>query len=534
MGSFHDSVVAADDSNNNPTATARRRVFVHCEQQQQVNHRRLLLRQSPSSSSSSSSSSSLSSLPANLCQDEGKDSYYAFSSFRRVSRGGCGGGDTRRRSSSANTSTATATGHSSSPDTVVRRKITVALVFAALFNDTLQVSLLVPILPALIRNAGITENAEIAMGIFFAAKDVFQLLGAPIAGHVTQIVGGQVALTASTMGLGLATLVFAQATSYTSLLVARSLQGAASAAVLCGGLSLVAETHPSHVRGSAMGVACTGLAMGVLCGPLLGGILFSRLGQTATFRWAAAVVLGNAALQMVLARLLAPVVSSHGEEEEEQRQSQQNKKSSVVDSGKENKEKGSYGKLLRNRQVMVVAASIALIYGFLGFIKPVSQIILEDEFDMDMMGRSLVITIATATNFVGTPVAGWLSDRVPARSHLVATSLLLMATSSVFFCMRGFGVVWGLSAFCVSVGLIGLALAFNRAVGSALLADLVDRHGLGSYGLAFALADMADSLGLILGPTLGLAISQVFGKNAGALVLGGLCLVLVPTLAAIP
>ena len=81
---------------------------------------------------------------------------------------------------------------------------------------------------------------------------------------------------------------------------------------------------------------------------------------------------------------------------------------------------------------------------------------------------------------------------------------------------------------------MGLALAFNRAVGSALLADLVDRHGLGSYSMAFALADMADSLGLILGSTLGLTIGQIFGKNAGALVLGGLCLVLVPTLLAIP
>ena len=189
-----------------------------------------------------------------------------------------------------------------------QRRLIVAMVFAALFNDTLQVSLLIPILPSLIRQSGISENAEIAMGIFFAAKDIFQFLGAPAAGWITQVVGCQVALTTSTIGLGVATLVFAQATSFPALLLARSLQGLASAAVLCGGLSLVAESHPSEMRGSAMGLACTGLAMGVLCGPLLGGVLFSHLGQKSTFRLAGAGVLANAAAQILLSRRLAPVL----------------------------------------------------------------------------------------------------------------------------------------------------------------------------------------------------------------------------------
>lgn len=70
-----------------------------------------------------------------------------------------------------------------------RRKITVAMVFAALFNDTLQVSMLVPLLPSLIRQTELDENvSEIAMGIFFASKDIFQLLGAPLAGWITQVV----------------------------------------------------------------------------------------------------------------------------------------------------------------------------------------------------------------------------------------------------------------------------------------------------------------------------------------------------------
>jgi MFS family permease len=40
---------------------------------------------------------------------------------------------------------------------------------------------------------------------------------------------------------------------------------------MSGGMSLIAETHPAAIRGTAIGLAYSGLAIGVLCGPLLGG-----------------------------------------------------------------------------------------------------------------------------------------------------------------------------------------------------------------------------------------------------------------------
>jgi len=47
--------------------------------------------------------------------------------------------------------------------------------------------------------------------------------------------------------------------------------------------------------------------------------------------------------------------------------------------------------------------------------------------------------------------------------------------------------------------------------------------------MAFALSDMADSLGFILGPIIGLAVSQKFGASAGVGVLGASCLLLAPS-----
>ena len=55
--------------------------------------------------------------------------------------------------------------------------------------------------------------------------------GAPVAGYLKQKSSPNVALMASTAGLGLATFGFASATTFWQLLVARAAQGAASAAV---------------------------------------------------------------------------------------------------------------------------------------------------------------------------------------------------------------------------------------------------------------------------------------------------------------
>ena len=178
-----------------------------------------------------------------------------------------------------------------------RRKLVVLLVATALFNDMLQLTMLLPIIHTLVSSPpplGVTSNKEIALGLFFASKDICQMSFAPIAGILTSKTSANTALTLSTVGLGLATFVFAEATTFWQLLLARGAQGAASAAVLCGGMSLIAETHPQNIRGRAMGLAQTGLAFGLLCGPLIGGLLFERMGRRKTFRLAAGILLANA------------------------------------------------------------------------------------------------------------------------------------------------------------------------------------------------------------------------------------------------
>jgi len=85
-----------------------------------------------------------------------------------------------------------------------------------------------------------------------------------------------------------------------------------------------------------------------------------------------------------------------------------------------------------------------------------------------------------------------------------------------------------LGRFYVCVGLLDVAMGVQKSSSQTLLADLVDKHELGEYSFVYALSDIADSLGLVLGPIIGLWLGQVFSYSIGVLSMGMLCLLVAP------
>ena len=431
-----------------------------------------------------------------------------------------------------------------------RQRLVVLLVTTALFNDMLQLTMLLPIIHTLITsppplgiasslssaaNGGSGNNEQVLLGLFFASKDICQMAFAPLAGILTAQTSSHTSLLLSTAGLAMATLVFANAQTFSQLLIARGAQGAASAAVMCGGLSLIAETHEAenNVRGGAMAMAQTGLALGLLCGPLIGGLLFERLGRVNTFRLASGIVGLNALGQMLFMGLAPPErVNYHGNDGKQKNAAIKNKKSiqSLMKSTKE---------LLSNHDILAISAATLVIHAVVGVIKPLSQVVLDKEFGITMVHRSLIISIATVAYFITTPLCGYYWSNRVQRSHLVGWSLVLMFGSSAFFALRSLIGIW---AFYISVGLLGVALGLFKCSSPSLLADLVDRNneeegndGAGSeYSMVYALSDVADSLGMIVGPIVGLYLSQVFGPSVGVIAIGGLSLLLAPIVMRIP
>jgi MFS family permease len=418
-----------------------------------------------------------------------------------------------------------------------RRDLVVMTVGLALFNDVLLLLMLVPMLPALGKDAG---ASDMHLALLFATKDIFQVVCAPIAGMTTLRLGARVSFAASLLGLALSTVAFAEARGFRALLLARALQGATSAALMTGGLSLITQTHDPSSRASAIAKAHSGLGLGAALGPVLGGLAYDTLGRRGTFYAAAALVLLTFAAQVVLSVAApAPLMARQPDSAEEKTPALRQLTS-----------------LLANRDMRLAACGIFAAYACGGLYDAMYGVHVSDAFGYGPSQASLLFSIepscylllllllapladgaasqskTTAATAATTPSSSAHAGRWRSKPGLTALGLALTGLSLPLLPL-GAGLRRGSHVSLVASLLVhGAGYAVRDLVGHGLLADLVDRHRVGSYAMAFALADCADSLGYIAGPLVGFALARLLrSRLAGLLLVGIACASLAPPIA---
>ena len=369
----------------------------------------------------------------------------------------------------------------------------------ALCNDVLLLLMLVPMLPHLLP-AG---SSALALSFVFSAKDAAQLLLAPLAGALTLRFGARRTLAASLFAVAAATVAFAEARGLRALLAARALQGAASAALMSGGLTLVAETHPPAERASAIARAQAGLGVGAAIGPVFGGLMLEAAGRRGAFYSAAALVLLNG---------IAVIAVGRGDPQPARRSNRERRPAAPA--------ARQLLSLLGNRAIATVALGIFAEYAAGGCYDVTFGIHLSETFGVGAAGASLAFALEPITYLIALLLLSRAVDRGgPQRKpRFAAAGLALTALSLPMLSLGG-----RRSSVAASLLLHGVGYAFKDASTHGLLADLVDAHGAeGSYAMAFALADVADSAGYIVGPPLGAALGAALGSRTKGLALSGL------------
>jgi MFS family permease len=238
---------------------------------------------------------------------------------------------------------------------------------------------------------------------------------------------------------------------------------------------------------------------------VLGGLLFEAVGRRATFYAAAVLVIANA-LAMLALSCAAPALQIAPRP---RRPDDPSPLRQLV-------------LLVRDRQVGVVAVGIFAAYAAGGLFDAVFGVHCWDTFGFGPGRASLLFSVEPATYLLTLkllePHADQLSKPLLSAVGLgfIGLSLPLLTAGS------------RLSSVVLATVMHGLGYGFKDAVGHGLLADLVDRRGLGSHEMAFALADMADSVGYIFGPLAGIALCNLVGRTGGLLAFGTGCGALMP------
>jgi MFS family permease len=178
----------------------------------------------------------------------------------------------------------------------------VPILFVALFNSILGLSVLFPILAPLGRQLGL---AEVQIGSLSTAYALMQLVVSPIWGRRSERVGRKPVLLTGVIGFAASFLLFAGvaelggrgylkgAALYVGLLLSRAIGGTFSSATLPTAQAYVADTTGRADRTAGMAMIGAAFGLGIIFGPAIGAGL-STISLLAPIYFSAGLAVVNA------------------------------------------------------------------------------------------------------------------------------------------------------------------------------------------------------------------------------------------------
>lgn len=342
------------------------------------------------------------------------------------------------------------------------------------FASTSQVLIVAPLLPAITRELSVEPRfGGWLIGVYGLAAAVVAL----VAGPVSDRVGRRRILLLGTGTLAVALWGHLVASSFTALLAARAVAGAAGGVLAGAAVAYVGDAFPYERRGWANGWVMSGLALGQVFGIPLGTVLAKREGFHAPFLGFAVVV--TAAFALVLVAVPQPDVP---------RAADVSLRRAI----------GTYGALLGRSATAAMAASYALTFGGLALFVAYLPAWLGDRMGADEDQVALLYALGGVAGIVTNPIAGRLSDRYGRKVFIVGSCAMFGAVAALAPVVgTDLRVATGL--FCVGMA----AAAARTPAQQALVSSIVPPEQRGAL--------------LSLGSALGQGGFAVGGVLAGAL-----------------
>jgi multidrug resistance protein len=146
------------------------------------------------------------------------------------------------------------------------------VILAIVTLDAVGISLVMPIVPGLLREVGHTGDLGWRFGAFLSLYALMQFLCAPVLGALSDRFGRRPVLLVSVLGAAIDALFMAFAPSLWMLFVGRAIAGMTGASMAVASAA-IADLTPEHQRARWFGRmgACFGL--GFIAGPAIGGVL---------------------------------------------------------------------------------------------------------------------------------------------------------------------------------------------------------------------------------------------------------------------
>lgn len=180
------------------------------------------------------------------------------------------------------------------------QKVTLSILLTNLFIAFLGIGLVIPVLPTLMNELGITGSV---VGYMVAAFALTQLIVSPIAGRMVDRIGRKIMIVLGLFIFGFSEFLFGLGQSVEVLFISRMLGGVSAAFIMPAITAFIADTTTMAQRPKALGYMSAAISTGFIIGPGIGGFL-AGLGTRVPFF--AAGILGVVAAVISLILLKEP------------------------------------------------------------------------------------------------------------------------------------------------------------------------------------------------------------------------------------
>jgi MFS family permease len=357
------------------------------------------------------------------------------------------------------------------------------LVAVLVFVDTMLYAALTPLLPHFVHDLGLSKSSA---GALVAAYAAGALIGGLPGGAAAARLGARRAVIAGLTAMGLASIGFALAESFSTLFAARFLQGLGSGFTWAGAFAWLLAAAPREKRGALIGSAMGAATFGALFGPVIG---------------AAAALAGRAVVFCALAGLAAVLIGW-------------TLRLDVPPTG-ELPSASAFARAFGNRQFVGGLALMALpsfLFGILSVLGPLHL----SNAGWGAAAIGAVWLVGAALEAVQAPFTGRLTDR---RGRLMPVRISLSVSAIV-----SLGLATGARPLfyvpLVVLAAVAYGVLFTPAF--ALIADGAEYVGL-AQGMAFGLMNAAWALGAIIGPAAGGTLAAVTGDWIPFVLASALC-----------
>lgn len=157
---------------------------------------------------------------------------------------------------------------------IQKRTAAVAFIFITILLDMLALGMVIPVLPALVKEfrGGDTVLAATTLGWFGTVWAFMQFIASPIVGALSDRFGRRPIVLLSNFGLGADYILMGLAPTLGWLFVGRVISGITSSSVATA-YAYIADVTPAETRAKSFGLMGAAFGIGFVLGPALGGVL---------------------------------------------------------------------------------------------------------------------------------------------------------------------------------------------------------------------------------------------------------------------